>query len=153
MTNGNAIAVGNADSATLYLVAATSFKNFQDITADPARICAEELSKASKRNFTNVLAEHLADYQNLFGRVSLNLGSTAAADLPTDERLKRVRTSGLETDPALAALYFQYGRYLLIASSRPGSQPANLQGVWNEALNPPWESKWTLRYGRVHLPA
>ena len=144
MTNGNAIAVGNADSATLYLVAATSFKNFQDITADPARICAEELSKASKRNFTNVLAEHLADYQNLFGRVSLNLGSTAAADLPTDERLKRVRTSGLETDPALAALYFQYGRYLLIASSRPGSQPANLQGVWNEALNPPWESKWTL---------
>ncbi len=144
MTNGNAIAVGNADSATLYLVAATSFKNFQDITADPARICAEELSKASKRNFTNVLAEHLADYQNLFGRVSLDLGSTAAADLPTDERLKRVRTSGLETDPALAALYFQYGRYLLIASSRPGSQPANLQGVWNEALNPPWESKWTL---------
>ena len=144
MTNGNAIAVGNADSATLYLVAATSFKNFQDITADPARICAEELSKASKRNFTNVLAEHLADYQNRFGRVSLDLGSTAAADLPTDERLKRVRTSGLETDPALAALYFQYGRYLLIASSRPGSQPANLQGVWNEALNPPWESKWTL---------
>ncbi|MEI6193958.1 MAG: glycoside hydrolase N-terminal domain-containing protein [Verrucomicrobiota bacterium] len=144
MTNGNAIAVGNADSATLYLVAATSFKNFQDITADPARICAEELSKASKRNFTTVLAEHLADYQNLFGRVSLDLGSTAAADLPTDERLKRVRTSGLETDPALAALYFQYGRYLLIASSRPGSQPANLQGVWNEALNPPWESKWTL---------
>ncbi len=143
-TNGNVITVENASSATLYLVAATSFKNFQDITADPARICAEDLTKVSKQDFSDLLADHLADYQKLFGRVSLNLGTTAAADLPTDERLKRVRTAGLETDPALAALYFQYGRYLLIASSRPGSQPANLQGVWNELPDPPWESKWTL---------
>ena len=143
-TNGNVIMVENANAATLFLVAATSFKNFEDITADPAKICAEDLTKGSKRNFTNLLAGHLADHQKLFWRVSLNLGTTAAADLPTDERLKKVRTAGLETDPALAALYFQYGRYLLIASSRPGSQPANLQGVWNEELNPPWESKWTL---------
>jgi alpha-L-fucosidase 2 len=143
-TNGNTIVVENADSATVLLAAATSFKNFQDITADPAKLCAEDLSKASKRNFTNLLADHLADYQKLFRRVSLNFGVTATADLPTDERLKKIRTAGLETDPALAALYFQYGRYLLIASSRPGGQPANLQGVWNEELNPPWESKWTL---------
>ncbi len=141
---GNVITVENANSATLYLVAATSFKNFQDITADPAKICAEELSKVSKQDFSDLLADHLADYQKLFGRVSLNLGTTAAAALPTDERLKRVRTAGLETDPALAALYFQYGRYLLIASSRPGGQPANLQGVWNDLLDPPWESKWTI---------
>lgn len=143
-TNGNTLGVANADSATVLLVAATSFKNFQDITADPAKICAEDLSKIRKKTFAGLLADHLADYQMLFRRVSLNLGSNAAADLPTDDRLKKVRAAGLETDPALAALYFQYGRYLLMASSRPGSQPANLQGVWNELLDPPWESKWTL---------
>jgi alpha-L-fucosidase 2 len=143
-TSGNVLAVENADSATVLLVAATSFKNFQNITADPAKICTEDLARAGKKNFSSLLADHFADYQKLFQRVSLNLGTTTTADLPTNERLKKVRTAGLETDPALAALYFQYGRYLLIASSRPGSQPANLQGVWNESLDPPWESKWTL---------
>jgi alpha-L-fucosidase 2 len=143
-TNGNAVSVEKADSVHLQLVAATSFKNFQDISADPAERCAKDLVNLSKQTFTNVLTNHLADHRKLFRRVSLNLGRTAAADLPTDERLKKVRTAGLEADPALAALYFQYGRYLLIASSRPGSQPANLQGVWNEEVNPPWESKWTL---------
>ena len=143
-TNENVITVEKADSATLVLVAATSFKNFQDITADPAKTCAEDLANIGKLDFTNLLAGHLADYQKLFGCVSINLGTNEAADLPTDERLKKIRTAGLDTDPALAALYFQYGRYLLIASSRPGGQPANLQGIWNEELNPPWESKWTL---------
>ena len=143
-TNGNTIVVASANAATVYLVAATSFKNFQDITGDPAKICAEDLAKVGGQKFAAVLASHLADYQKLFRRVNLDLGRTTAADLPTDQRLKQVRTAGLDTDPALAALYFQYGRYLLIASSRPGSQPANLQGVWNEELNPPWESKWTL---------
>jgi alpha-L-fucosidase 2 len=76
--------------------------------------------------------------------VTLDLGRTAAADLPTDERQRRLKDFPLENDPALAALHFQYGRYLLIGSSRPGTQPANLQGVWNEELNPPWESKYTL---------
>jgi len=143
-TNGNVITVADADSATLYLVAATSFKNFQDISGDPATICAQDLARVSGESFETVRTNHLADYQKLFGRVSLDLGRTAAADLPTDERLKRVRTAGLGSDPALAALYFQYGRYLLIASSRAGGQPANLQGLWNDELNPPWESKWTL---------
>ena len=143
-TNGNIITVANADSATLYLVAATSFKNFQDISGDPAAICAQDLAHVSGENFATVRTNYLADYQTLFGRVSLDLGRTAASDLPTDERLKRVRTAGLASDPALAALYFQYGRYLLIASSRAGDQPANLQGLWNDELNPPWESKWTL---------
>jgi alpha-L-fucosidase 2 len=76
--------------------------------------------------------------------VNLDLGHTPAADLPTDERVKALKNSGLAADPALAALHFQYGRYLLIASSRPGDEPANLQGVWNEELNPPWESKYTI---------
>jgi len=144
LSESRAVTVTNADSVTLILVAATSFKNFQDITADPGKICAEDLSKVCQQKFSVVLTNHLADYQTLYHRVNLDLGRTLAADLPTDERLKKVRTAGLETDPALAALYFQYGRYLLIASSRPGSQPANLQGVWNELLDPPWESKWTL---------
>jgi len=142
--NGNALTVDRADSATVILVAATSFKNFADISADPARHCIKDLKAAAKKDFPALLAAHLADYQKIFQRVSLDLGRTAAADSPTDVRLKNVRTAGIETDPALAALHFQYGRYLLIASSRTGGQPANLQGVWNEELNPPWESKWTL---------
>ncbi len=142
--HGNAITVERADSATLELVAATSFKNFQDISADPAARCEEALARLAKRKFSDVLTDHFADHQRLFRRVSLDLGRTSAADLPTDERQRQLKTSPLENDPALAALHFQYGRYLLIASSRPGSQAANLQGVWNEELNPPWESKYTL---------
>ena len=152
-TYDNVIKVENADSATLVLVAATSFKNFQDISGDPAARCTKDLADFSKRKFSEVLKDHFADHRKLFRRVSLNFDpspflmrrpSENPADLPTDQRLKRVKTAGLESDPALAALHFQYGRYLLIASSRPGSQPANLQGVWNEELNPPWESKYTL---------
>jgi alpha-L-fucosidase 2 len=144
-TNGNSLVVEGANSATLYLAAATSFKNFQDISGNPGQRCAADLKPVAKKKFSEVLAAHLADYQKLFRRVDLNLGSTAATGvLPTDERLKQVKLSGLTNDPALAALYFQYGRYLLIASSRAGGQPANLQGLWNDLLDPPWESKWTL---------
>ncbi len=143
-TNGNSIVVEQANSATLFLVAATSFKNFQDISGDPAKRCTKDLIAVAQKNYDTVLAAHVTDYQNLFDRVRLNLGRTPAADRPTDERLLAVKKNGLAGDPALAALYFQYGRYLLIASSRPGGQPANLQGLWNAELNPPWESKWTL---------
>jgi alpha-L-fucosidase 2 len=143
-TNGNIISVENANSATLFLVAATSFKNFQDISADPAKQCAADLAAVSTKSFAAVRAAQLADFRNLFRRVDLSLGRTARTDLPTDQRLQSLKRDGLGSDPDLAALYFQYGRYLLISSSRPGGQPANLQGLWNEELNPPWESKWTL---------
>lgn len=143
-TNGNILTVSNADSATVLLVAATSFRNFQDISGQPDARCANDLAKLSWRSFESLLADHLADYRGLFQRVTFDLGHTDRARLPTDRRLESAKTYGLEGDPALAALYFQYGRYLLIASSRPGGQPANLQGLWNEDLNPPWESKWTL---------
>ena len=142
--NGRSLSVTNADAVTLLLVANTSFVNFQDISGDPAQRCANDFKQLARKSFTTVCADHRADHQNLFRRVSLDLGHTPAGDLPTDERLGRLKSAGLATDPALAALHFQYGRYLLIASSRPGSQPANLQGVWNEELNPPWESKYTL---------
>ena len=142
--NGNALMIEKADSVTLLLAAATSFKNFQDISADPAKRCEDDLAKLSKRSYDDLLAAHIADHQKLFRRVSLDLGRTDEAKLPTDERQRQLKTSPLENDPALAALHFQYGRYLLIASSRPGDEPANLQGVWNEELNPPWESKYTI---------
>ena len=142
-TNGNTLVIENANSATVLLVAATSFKNFQDISGDPAKQCATDLEGVSQKSFFRLRVAQLADFQSLFNRVDLNLGHTSKADLPTDERLQAVK-SGLDGDPALAALYFQYGRYLLISSSRTGGQPANLQGLWNEELNPPWESKWTL---------
>lgn len=152
--DGNTLVIAGADSATLLLVAATSFKNFEDISADPSERAqrtlaslAEALAKAgndSDKFYPALLRAHTADHQRLFRRVTLDLGRTVLADLPTDERLNRVRTAGnIDADPALAALEFAYGRYLLIASSRPGTQPANLQGVWNELLAPPWESKYT----------
>ncbi len=143
-TQGDVIVITNADSATLFLTAATGFKNFQDISADPHVRCAADLEKVSRRKFDAIRADHLADYRRLFQRVNLDLGRTGRASLSTDERLQQAKSSGLEDDPALAALFFQYGRYLLIASSQPGGQPANLQGLWNQELNPPWESKWTL---------
>ncbi len=143
-TNGDTLSVEHADSATVLLVAATSFRNFQDIGANPDARCARALAALAGRDYPALLARHEADYQKLFDRLTLNLGRTDRADLPTDERLKRVQEFGLAGDPALAALYFQFGRYLLIASSRPGGQPANLQGIWNDQLDPPWESKWTL---------
>src|SRR5438105_15307865 len=87
------------------------------------------------------MERQVAYYQKLFQRVHLDLGTTPSAKLPTDQRLKNVAK---QPDPDLAALYFQFGRYLLIASSRPGGQPANLQGLWNDELKPPWDSKWTV---------
>ncbi len=166
------VAVQGASAATLILTGASSFKNYRDVGADPAVGCDEIMNKAAGKSFESLLAAHEKDYQALFGRVSLDLGRTPAADQPTDERLKAIRATLSEarktfppapsgqpfrgdqgdryvdvaipdSDPALSALFFQYGRYLLISSSRPGSQPANLQGIWNDSLNPPWDSKWT----------
>jgi alpha-L-fucosidase 2 len=134
------VVVENADSATLLLTAASSFRNFRDISADPAQRCQAVMQAVEGKSFEGLLAAHLADHRRLFRRVALDLGGTAAASQPTDARLKPAATAD---DPQLAALYFQFGRYLLIASSRPGGQPANLQGLWNDRLKPPWESKWT----------
>ena len=135
------IVVENADSATLLLAAATSYKNFNDISADPAKLCAAALNAVAKKDFAALRAAHENDYQALFGRVTLDLGKSDASNLPTDQRLKNFAAGN---DPDLAALAFQYGRYLLIASSRAGGQPANLQGIWNDSLHPAWDSKWTV---------
>jgi alpha-L-fucosidase 2 len=132
--------VVNADSVTLILAGATNFKNFRDVSADPAARNTATLDAVRRKTYDALLTEHLADYQKLFQRVSLDLGTSPAAALPTDER---VAAFAKGNDPALVALVFQYGRYLTIGSSRPGGQPANLQGLWNESDNPPWDSKYT----------
>lgn len=137
----NSIAVVNARKATLYLVAATSFVNYDDISGNPAERCREHLSKLEGKSYQTLKENHIADYQRLFSRVSLDLGSSEISERPTDERLTSFNE---DEDPSLVSLLFQYGRYLLISSSRPGTQPANLQGIWNDRLAPPWDSKYTI---------
>jgi alpha-L-fucosidase 2 len=135
------ITVTDADSALLLIAAATSYKSYKDVTGDPETLTKDTIAKASKKSFDELLKDHTTAHQELFRRVTLDLGTTAAADRPTDER---IRDPDKTNDPQLAALYFQFGRYLLISSSRPGSQPANLQGIWNDSMNPPWQSKYTI---------
>ncbi|MEI7728286.1 MAG: glycoside hydrolase family 95 protein [Verrucomicrobiota bacterium] len=137
------IKVSNADSVTLLLAAGTSFANdpMKNWRREPphARV-TQRLEAASKKPFAQLHAAHVADYQRLFNRVSLDLGSGNSGS-PTDERLTARKTG--QADPALEALLFQYGRYLLISSSRPGGLPANLQGIWNADLKPAWYSAYT----------
>jgi alpha-L-fucosidase 2 len=139
--DGQQLHVSGARSATLLIAAATSFRRYDDVSGDPAALNEATLRAAAGKTYDQLLAAHTAEHQRLFRRVALDLGRTESADLPTDERVRRFATTA---DPALAALYFQYGRYLLISSSRPGTQPANLQGIWNDSLTPPWGSKYTI---------
>ncbi len=131
--------ITGASEITLLLAAATSYKTYNDISADPAKRCDQVLSSIEGK-YESLLNRHIADHRKLFRRVTIDLGMTEQALKPTDERILHFREGN---DPALAALLFQYGRYLLIASSRPGAQPANLQGLWNDRMDPPWESKYT----------
>jgi alpha-L-fucosidase 2 len=136
----NTLAVENADEVTLIFSGATSFRNFRDITGDAAGRADGFIAKTAGRSYAQLLAAHLADYQRLFQRVSLRLGDGVQPATATDIRIKSFAQDG---DPQLVALYYQFGRYLLISSSRPGGQPANLQGLWNQDLVPAWGSKWT----------
>ena len=132
--------IENADEAVLLLAAATSYRSPADTGANPAERCAKALSGAARKSYSDLLAAHTADHRQLFRRVRLDLGGAALARQPTDERLAAVRRG--TNDAHLATLYFQYGRYLLQGSSRPGSLPANLQGKWNEYFNAPWNSDY-----------
>jgi alpha-L-fucosidase 2 len=135
------IQVTGANSATLLVSAATSFRDYTDCGADPAVKSIAAMNAAAKKDFVTLWETNKQDHQRLFHRVQLNLGSSEANELPTDQRLKQIAQ---QPDPDLEALYFQFGRYLLITSSRPGAQPANLQGIWNDKIKPPWDSKWTV---------
>ncbi len=140
-----AIQAEGCDRVTLLLVAATSYngpwKSPSREGKDPGKLCDEYFAVVHGQSYEAIRAKHVADHQQLFQRVSLDLGDSEAAKLPTDIRLRSYRPG---KDPSLAVLYYQFGRYLLIASSRPGSQPANLQGIWNHEIHPPWSANWTL---------
>ena len=131
------ILVSDANAATIIVAAGTSFKS-----NDPAAQVHRDLTRAAAKTYSQLLETHRADHQLLYRRVSLRLGRSGQPSLPTDERLDAVKRGG--SDPGLDALYFQFGRYLLIASSRPGDLPANLQGVWNDSMSPPWDADYHL---------
>lgn len=133
------LSVKKADAVTILISAATSYRKYNDISGDYVAKASLPISKARGKTYEQLKSAHVTDYQKYFRRVSLDLGETS--DLPTDERIKNFAASN---DTDLAALYFQYGRYLLISSSRPGTQPANLQGIWNDWMSPPWGSKYTI---------
>jgi alpha-L-fucosidase 2 len=135
-----ALTVENASAATLLLTGATNFRNWQDVSGDPKSVNDATFAGLGGKSFDDLLREHLADYQRLFRRVTLDLGSTPAVAEPTDKRIAGFASGN---DPHLVTLLFQYGRYLMIGSSREGGQPANLQGIWNYQNQPPWGSKYT----------
>ncbi len=135
------ISVKNADTLTVYLSMASGFMNYHDISGNAERKADTYLQKGMEKNYNSLLNDHIAYYGNYFNRVKLDLGSTDSVKNPTDTRIIQFADG---SDPQLAALYFQYGRYLLISSSQPGCQPATLQGIWNGKINPPWDCKYTL---------
>ena len=146
-TEGGKSAVGkdkltirDANSVTLILTTATSHVNYKDISGNPQKICKEVMAKVAGKNYDTLRQRHVDDFSNLMGKVHLKVGTKS--DKPLNERIL-AKEKG-EADPDLEALCFQFGRYLLASSSRPGGQPANLQALWNEKLTPPWGSKYTI---------
>ena len=132
--------VSDADEVTLLVVGATSYNDATDISGDASARCEEYLQAVGDKSFEELRADHIADYQKLFNRVQLDLGTTEAVRKPTDERLSDIKNE--EYDPQFETLYFQFGRYLLISSSRPGHLPANLQGKWAQQYKAAWNSDY-----------
>ena len=135
------IEVRGATTVTLLVAAATSYVNYADVSGDPVKTVREQTAAAAAKPYARLRSGHVRAHQMLFRRLSLRIGSSAADPRPTSQR---IAVAERQPDPGLAALYVQYGRYLLLSSSRPGSQPANLQGLWNEGTNPPWGGKYTI---------
>jgi len=139
---GNELSVSGAKTATIYLAAATNYVNYKDVSGNPELKVQAILAKLQARKYEQIRSSHVADYQKLFNRFDVKFTENERVKLPTNERI--IEFSKNADDPQLLALYIQYGRYLLISSSRPGTQPANLQGIWCDQLKPAWDSKWTV---------
>ena len=139
---GSALRVEGVKELIILIAAATGFRGFDQLpdrgADDISELCEATLARASRKTYELIRRDHIANHQKLFNRVNLDIGTPDAR--PTNDRLQSFPT---DRNPSLAALYFQYGRYLLITSSRPGTQPANLQGIWNDQLRPLWSSNWT----------
>ena len=138
--NGEDLVAENCNTVTLYLAAATNFINCKDVSGDPVKRVNHVFELLKEKSYQNIKEAHIREHRKLFSRVNIDFGSTPNSFLPTDQRLEKYVVTN---DPNLAALCFQFGRYLLISSSRPGTQPANLQGIWNTKMNPSWDSKYT----------
>ena len=142
-TENGHIKISNANSVSLFISAFTDYNAsdpYSPLKYDLSEKCSKQLKTISKKSTNKIISDHIAEHQRLFRRVDLNLGNTASKNIPTDERLAAVKQG--DDDPGLMALYFHYGRYLLISSSRPGNLPANLQGIWNNHLDAPWNSDY-----------
>jgi alpha-L-fucosidase 2 len=136
----NQIVVSNADAVTIFISMATNFVNCRDLSADADKRASDYLQNILPKDYKQIKADHIAYYKQYFDRVKLDLGTTDSIRKPADVRILEFAKAN---DPHLAALYFQFGRYLLISSSQPGNQPANLQGIWNDLMSPSWDSKYT----------
>ena len=139
--NGSKLTVNDATAATIYIIGATNFVNYHDVSGNAAKRCEAMMNKALKKSYKQLFADHTEKYCEQFGRVELDLPMTKASEAETDVRVKNFNQSD---DLNLIALLYQYGRYLLISSSQPGGQAANLQGVWNGGMYAPWDSKYTI---------
>jgi alpha-L-fucosidase 2 len=139
--DGGRLMVRGARELVVLVAMATSYRRFDDVGGDPAAITCGQIDGAVRRGYRRIASDTTAAHRRLFRRVSLDLGRGAGADRPTDHR---IRDGEAGDDPSLATLYFHYARYMLISCSRPGSQPANLQGIWNDTTNPPWGGKYTI---------
>jgi alpha-L-fucosidase 2 len=139
-TDGVDLIIENANAVTLYFAAATNFVNYKDVSADEQKRVADYFKGIESKNYDSILESAVAEHKKYFDRVDLQLPNTKNSFLPTTERVQKIQSM---PDPSMAALSYQFGRYLMIASSRPGTQPANLQGIWNDNMNPSWDSKYT----------
>lgn len=137
----NGISVSNANEVTILISIATNFTDYKTLNTDEVSKSRKYIEASENKSFNTLLKNHLASYQKYFKRVDLDLGTSEASKNPTDVRIKNFATS---YDPELVSLYYQFGRYLLISSSQPGGQPANLQGIWNSSNKPAWDSKYTI---------
>jgi alpha-L-fucosidase 2 len=137
---GDELFIDGADAVTLYFVAATNFVNYKDVSGDQVAHVTDTFNRIKGKTFREIWDAAVRDYQSYYQRAALNLIQTANSVLPTDKRMQAFETG---KDPSLAALAYNFGRYLLISSSRPGTEAANLQGIWNESQNPMWDSKYT----------
>lgn len=141
IVSDTSLSVNGSNKLTIYVSIASNFKSYNDLSEDPLAKATNILNKAINKSYEIAKNEHVGFYENYYNRVHLDLGQTDSTKYTTDKRLADFATGN---DPQLVSLYFQYGRYLLISSSQPGGQPANLQGIWNNRVSPPWDSKYTI---------
>jgi len=139
-TGGVDLVIENADAVTLYFAAATNFVNYKDVSANQHQRVNDYFKGIEHKGFNSIREQAVADHKKYFSRVSLQLPETENSFLPTTMRVNKIQTA---PDPSMAALSYQFGRYLMLGSSRPGTEPANLQGIWNNNMNPSWDSKYT----------